>query len=673
MLNSDRPSRGRGRGRGRGSNDRDIDVRVNMHRGNNLDPPSSNGVGRGRGRGRGRGKDINVPAWMNDDTLKRQSQEQQQQQQREKPKEKNTVTKRSPREIGSGIKVNKNEPEIDVVDAEEIELKRQRQIEEEEELKKLAAQFGDADDDDDSFETEEEKEARLARERREKRKMRLKEIDGQEQVPFPAKKQKVEPEESVDLPRNPNGIIESEKEDETDLTPMIITNATDDDTNVALNVKKDDNDGNDSFDMFSSSVSPTTKSEKVVGATGTGVDDAEGYYRATMSEIINFSSEPSSPSFRVQGIIGKGVFSTVLKCTLVTTNESQSKDVVAIKLIRSNEIMAKAAQKEVRILRLLSSKKKRKNGSASQEHYIVQMFELDDFDQDANTKRHQQHQQYSHLLEYQNHTALLFEHLPFNLRETLNRFGKGVGINLSAVKSYAKQLLSALQHLASHRVVHADIKLDNILVSANFGLIKLCDFGSAFFETDSDNDPTPYLVSRYYRAPEIVLGLQYDKAIDLWSVAVSLAELFTGSVLYPGRNNNDMLKHYMDSIGPFSNKMIRRHVASFSNLGLQPHFETVAGGGSNFNFRRQEIDKVTDRPVIRMVNASCAAVPNRPIGQVLLRSRSASDSRGDVLCFVLFLSRCLALDPVKRISLDDALADNFFTKKKAAGHPANEG
>ncbi|EJK69430.1 hypothetical protein THAOC_09317, partial [Thalassiosira oceanica] len=142
---------------------------------------------------------------------------------------------------------------------------------------------------------------------------------------------------------------------------------------------------------------------------------------------------------------------------------------------------------------------------------------------------------------YRNHSCFLFEYIPYNLREVLGKFGSGVGINLAAVRSYARQLFVALVHLEKHRVVHADLKPDNILVSANFSTIKLADFGSAFFETDHDNDPTPYLVSRFYRPPEVILGLEYDRNVDLWSASVTLAELFTGSVLFPGQSNNDML------------------------------------------------------------------------------------------------------------------------------------
>lgn len=83
---------------------------------------------------------------------------------------------------------------------------------------------------------------------------------------------------------------------------------------------------------------------------------------------------------------------------------------------------------------------------------------------------------------------------------------------------------------------------DNILVSSDFRTIRLCDFGSAFRESDADNDPTPYLVSRFYRAPEITLGLEYNRQIDLWAAANCVYELFTGNVMFPGRDNNHMLQ-----------------------------------------------------------------------------------------------------------------------------------
>lgn len=72
---------------------------------------------------------------------------------------------------------------------------------------------------------------------------------------------------------------------------------------------------------------------------------------------------------------------------------------------------------------------------------------------------------------------------------------------LQAVRSYSQQLLLALKLMKRCSLIHADIKPDNILVSENKLVLKLCDFGSAMHE--GENESTPYLVSRFYRAPEI--------------------------------------------------------------------------------------------------------------------------------------------------------------------------
>ncbi len=180
--------------------------------------------------------------------------------------------------------------------------------------------------------------------------------------------------------------------------------------------------------------------------------------------------------------------------------------------------------------------------------------------------------------------------------------------------------------------MHADIKPDNILVSAGFAQLKLCDFGSAFKESAPDNDPTPYLVSRFYRAPEIILGFEYDRAVDLWCVSLVLVllsvrmayapsscpacglysnhpsfhpfiihpltathrsigcclfELFTGRVTFPGANNNEMLRLMMEVKGAPPQKVIRRHRAAYERLQLEPLFE------ADGRFRQLETDPVT--------------------------------------------------------------------------------
>ena len=104
---------------------------------------------------------------------------------------------------------------------------------------------------------------------------------------------------------------------------------------------------------------------------------------------------------------------------------------------------------------------------------------------------------------HKQHLCLVFEPLSMNLREVLKKYGKNVGLHITAVRSYARQLFRALRLLKKCQLLHADIKPDNILVNESKLVLKLCDFGSA--SDSADCEITEYLVSRFYRAPEISL------------------------------------------------------------------------------------------------------------------------------------------------------------------------
>ncbi len=714
-MNSNSFSERRGLGRGRGSG-----------RGNRMNDRIDPNVSVGRGRGRGRGSSIISNNYHNDSNLvdrsrgrgrghfSRSSWMEPLEEDFQKPM--NETNNEAAGERMEQIRIHKEEKEADI--RKQKELEEQMKLEEEEELQlqqilqeatdgslnKLGASIDDKDDDDTFsafFTSKQAQEEESANERRARRKARLKELSKVEELKnnddtilnnketnLGDKKRGLE---SFSEQANDNNNMD---DDELSSKRQKIEN--DNRTNHNASNKNNDDDGNNSFDMFASTspiaMSPFSEKKDTINNTAIrrgddndeqNYNDADGYYKATIGEIISFTSQEqgagqkannmtqNNTQFKVLGIVGKGVFSTVLKCTRMQSNNEDNPSLeskpaikdVAMKLIRSNDIMTKAAEKEVRILRMLRASSK----DHSNNHFIVRMLELEDFEEESSSKlENTSFHKHIPSLEYRNHTALLFEYIPNNLRQVLSKFGKNVGINLSSVKSYAKQLLLALKHLSSHGIIHADIKLDNILVTSNWTSVKLCDFGSAFLESDEEyinHMPTPYLVSRFYRAPEIILGLKYDKMIDLWSVAVSLAELFTGNVFFAGRTNNDMIKRFMDSIGPFSNKMIRRHISAYEKVGLKPHFEVHAGGGGNFDFRRQDIDKVTGKPIIRIASMSQnqnVAVASKQISQIILKSRSGSDNRGEVVKFAGFLNRCLALDPGKRISMDEALKHEFL-------------
>ena len=94
--------------------------------------------------------------------------------------------------------------------------------------------------------------------------------------------------------------------------------------------------------------------------------------------------------------------------------------------------------------------------------------------------------------------------------------------------------------MKKHKLVHADLKPDNILIKNNNRTCKLSDFGSAF--PLEENSITELLISRYYRPPEIILGLPYDNSVDMWSFGCTIFELYTGKFLFTGCHNNEMLK-----------------------------------------------------------------------------------------------------------------------------------
>ena len=206
--------------------------------------------------------------------------------------------------------------------------------------------------------------------------------------------------------------------------------------------------------------------------------------------------------------------------------------------------------------------------------------------------------------EHKGHLCMVFENLSINLREVLKKFGRDVGINIKAVRAYAQQMLLGLSLMRKCNILHADLKPDNILVSlfcsihrgycAKFGqvnesrnMLKICDLGSA--SDASENEITPYLVSRFYRAPEIILGMEYDFAIDIWSIGCTLYEMYTGKILFTGRTNNQMLRSIMDCRGKFTIKMLKR--AKLAHL----HFDEVA------NFRSVEQEKLSGKVCLMFI------------------------------------------------------------------------
>lgn len=363
------------------------------------------------------------------------------------------------------------------------------------------------------------------------------------------------------------------------------------------------------------------------GASADDWDDAEGYYRAKIGELMN------DRYLVTEDICGKGVFSNVCKATDKTDNTP-----VAIKVMRCNDMMKKAAEKEVDILERLNKADKQNK------RHVIKML------------RH---------FMYRGHLCLVFECMWDNLRVALKKYTKDKGMSLQAVRAYTRQLLIALRHLHRCQFIHCDIKPDNILISAGHNVVKICDLGSAMELTEVE--PTPYLVSRFYRAPEIVLAAKYSFPLDVFAMGCTLFELFTGKILFQGKNNNDMMRLYMEVKGKLPNKLIK------SGNCWKQHFD------ENMDFRYTDTNKATRKKIVRTLTDLSA---KRSIADMVLArvgpEKQKSEINEDQLYvkkakqFADLMDKMTAMDPERRITAHDGLSHIFVAEAGPGSKPKEQ-
>jgi mitogen-activated protein kinase 1/3 len=118
------------------------------------------------------------------------------------------------------------------------------------------------------------------------------------------------------------------------------------------------------------------------------------------------------------------------------------------------------------------------------------------------------------------------------------------------IQYFMYQLVRGIFHMHSANVMHRDLKPNNILLNKDCKL-KVCDLGLARgFDDEDTEDKTTYVVTRWYRAPEVILkAAQYTKAIDIWSIGCIFAELLGRTPLFPGQDYLDQLQRIIAVTG----------------------------------------------------------------------------------------------------------------------------
>jgi len=164
---------------------------------------------------------------------------------------------------------------------------------------------------------------------------------------------------------------------------------------------------------------------------------------------------------------------------------------------------------------------------------------------------------------------LVFEYVEKNLLEILEQQPSGLPPEL--VRKYIFQLCRAMKNCHEHDVIHRDIKPENLLINVESVSLKLCDFGFArTIGGKSRGDLTDYVATRWYRAPELLLGdTGYGKAVDLWAIGCIMGELIDGQPLFPGESEIDQLYVIQKVMGPLTSDQMELFLRNPRFLGLK--------------------------------------------------------------------------------------------------------
>ncbi|KAF9570003.1 hypothetical protein EC968_002362 [Mortierella alpina] len=318
-----------------------------------------------------------------------------------------------------------------------------------------------------------------------------------------------------------------------------------------------------------------------------GYDDERGDYLIVNHDHLMYRYE-------VLDMLGKGSFGQVAKCYDHKTGEY-----VAIKIIRNKKRFHCQAIVEVKILDNLNK------WDPDAKHNLIRM--TDNF-------------------YFRNHLCIASELLSINLYEFI-KSNSFQGFSLGLIKRFCTQLLQTLDLLSKHNVVHCDLKPENVLLKhPTKSSIKVIDFGSSCLENEK---VYTYIQSRFYRSPEVILGMSYNMAIDMWSLGCILAELYTGYPLFPGENEQEQLSCIMEIQGVPDRYLVEK------------------------SSRKKVFFDAVGNPKL-VVNSK--GKKRRPGSKTLGQALKCSDP-----LFLDFISRCLIWDPEKRMKPREGLQHEWIS------------
>ena len=330
--------------------------------------------------------------------------------------------------------------------------------------------------------------------------------------------------------------------------------------------------------------------------------------------------------YRVIDLLGNGTFSRVYKCQL------PNGALVALKVAKKPSAFREAALHETAILGEIF-----RNADPAGKRYIV-------IPQKA--------------FEYDGHVCLV---LPILQRSLFNgiRQDRPVSELLDSIRTILRCVLVALKAVHECGVIHGDIKPDNILTVTDElpDVVQITDFGSA----SSTGQIGSYIQSRFYRSPEVVLGLPYDSQVDMWSVGCVAAELFLDFAVFACESEGALVSSMTAILGEIPGEML------FAAQKWQKFYDLSPWG--RFTLKMGAADAMARHLNCQLFMDAGAC----KLSQLIAEHSAVSSPQEmvEVMAFNHFVHSLLAYDPRRRLTAAEALQHPFMTSAMPADPQAS--
>ncbi|KAI9828043.1 MAG: dual specificity protein kinase yak1 [Thelocarpon impressellum] len=371
------------------------------------------------------------------------------------------------------------------------------------------------------------------------------------------------------------------------------------------------------------------------GVKNDGYDNEDSDYILYVNDILGSEETGHKNRYLILDVLGQGTFGQVVKCQNLKTQE-----VVAVKVVKNRTAYFNQSMMEVSVLDLLNSKLDKND-----DHHLLRL---------KDTFIHRQH------------LCLVFELLSVNLYELIkqNQFR---GLSTTLVRVFAQQLLNGLSLLNKARLIHCDLKPENILLkNLESPIIKIIDFGSA---CDERQTVYTYIQSRFYRSPEVLLGLPYSSAIDMWSLGCIVVELFLGLPLFPGSSEYNQVARITEMLGLPPTWMLE--------MGKQSgeFFEKVHDEYGRRTYRLKSMEQYArehntkEQPSKKYFQATTLPEIIRSYAMPRKNMKQAEIERemNNRVAFIDFVRGLLNINPLERWSPQQAKSHPFITQAKFTG------